>query len=105
MRVVRQSDGTITRDDTPQRFTPAPRTKDLVREYRRQHPSSTVREIQMALGISSPSVVQFHLTTDAKADKVAMLREALEACETQLAHCLGPDTEAGRLAREVLGST
>ena len=40
-----------------------------------------------------------------RADKVAMLREALEACETQLAHCLGPDTEAGRLAREVLEST
>lgn len=86
-------------------FTPAPRTKDRVRDYRKQHPNATVREIQTALGISSPSVVQFHLTHDASADKIAMLRAALEDCETQLAHCLGPDTEAGRYAREVLEAT
>lgn len=86
-------------------FTAAPRTKDRVRDYRRQHPGSTVREIQTALGISSPSVVQFHLTHDAADDKIAILREALEACETQLAHCLGPDTEAGRMAREALEAT
>lgn len=81
------------------------RTKDRVRQYRAEHPCSTVREIQDALGISSPSVVQFHLTTNAKADKVALLRTALDACSRQLAHCLGPDTEAGRMAREALEAT
>jgi putative heme degradation protein len=81
------------------------RTKERVRSYRAAHPAATVREIQAALGISSPSVVQFHLTTDAKADKIALLREALDACATQLAHCLGPDTEAGRQAREALDAT
>lgn len=81
------------------------RTKDRVRAYRNNHPAATVREIQAALGISSPSVVQYHLDTDAKADKIALLREALEACATQLAHCLGPDTEAGRQARDALEAT
>lgn len=30
------------------------------------------------------------------------LLDALEACAEQLAHCLGPDTEAGRKARAAL---
>lgn len=81
------------------------RTKDRVRHYRKAHPSATVREIQQALNISSPSVVQYHLTSDAKADSVKLLREALDACATQLAHCLGPDTEAGRMAQEALDAT
>ena len=81
------------------------RTKERVRAYRDEHPDATVREIQIALGISSPSIVYYHLTTDAEADKVALLRAALDACATQLAHCLGPDTEAGRQAREALEAT
>ena len=81
------------------------RTKDRVREYAKHHPCATVREIQTALAISSPSVVQYHLTHDAKADKVALLRTALADCAKQLAHCLGPDTEAGRQAREALEAT
>lgn len=42
------------------------RTKDRVREYADKHPTATVREIQTALGLSSPSVVQFHLKVDSK---------------------------------------
>ncbi len=34
--------------------------------------------------------------------QIEILRRALEACATQLAHCLGPDTEAGRMARNAL---
>ena len=53
------------------------RTKDRVRAYAAENPSATVREIQKALKISSPSVVQFHLKTDAMCDTVKMLRAAL----------------------------
>lgn len=81
------------------------RMKERVRQYRAKHPMSTVREVQKALGISSPSVVQYHLTTDTKDDAIKMLRAALDDCAKQLAHCLGPDTEAGRRAREVLDAT
>lgn len=42
------------------------RTKERVREYADKHPTATVREIQTALGLSSPSVVQFHLKVDSK---------------------------------------
>ena len=42
------------------------RTKGRVREYADKHPTATVREIQTALGLSSPSVVQFHLKVDSK---------------------------------------
>lgn len=81
------------------------RTKERVRQYRESHPDATVRDIQSALGISSPSVVQYHLKTDTKDDQIALLRIALSDCATQLAHCLGPDTEAGRQAREALEAT
>lgn len=81
------------------------RTKELVRKYAAEHPAATVREIQKALGISSPSVVQFHLKVDAKQDKVKILRAALKTCMTQLAHCLGPETEAGRVAKRALDAT
>ena len=81
------------------------RTKDRVRRYRERHPEASVREIQSALGLSSPSVVQYHLDIDATADKVALLRDALKDCATQLARCLGPDTEAGRKARAALKAT
>jgi hypothetical protein len=81
------------------------RTKDRVREYAKHHPCATVREIQTALGISSPSVVHFHLKVDSKEDKVKLLRSALKTCMTQLAHCLGPETEAGREAKRALDVT
>lgn len=81
------------------------RTKDRVREYAAQHPAATVREIQRALGISSPSVVQYHLKVSVKEDKVRVLREALKTCAKQLAHCLGPQTEAGRIAKRALDAT
>lgn len=51
------------------------RTKDRVRRYRERHPASTVREIQIALGISSPSVVQFHLANSTKQDALEVLRK------------------------------
>ena len=81
------------------------RTKDRVRAYRRRHPTATMREIQKALGLSSPSVVKFHLDNDARQDKVKLLRDALSDCAKQLAHCLGPDTEAGRKAAAALSAT
>jgi len=81
------------------------RTKERVREYAAKHPASTVREIQKALGLSSPSVVHFHLKVSAKQDKVVVLRAALKTCMTQLAHCLGPETEAGRVAKRALDAT
>ena len=81
------------------------RTKDLVRKYREKHPTATVREIMEALNISSPSVVQYHLSTDSKHDAVALLRDALVDCAKQLAHCLGPNTEAGRKAKAALAAT
>ncbi len=81
------------------------RTKDRVRKYREKHPASTVREIMTALDISSPSVVHYHLTQDAKQDAVELLRDALKGCAKQLAHCLGPNTEAGRKAKAALAAT
>lgn len=83
----------------------AKRTKDRVREYAKRHPTATVREIQAALELSSPSVVQYHLTTRTRVDDVLLLRDALAACAKQLAHCLGPDTEAGRQAAAALEIT
>lgn len=50
------------------------RTRDRVREYRDRHPSATVREIQVALGISSPSVVHYHLR---KVDRVEAMKERI----------------------------
>lgn len=81
------------------------RTKERVRKYAAEHPCATVREIQKSLGLSSPSVVQFHLKVNAKDDKVKILRSALKTCMKQLAHCLGPETEAGRVAKRALDAT
>lgn len=81
------------------------RTKDRVRQYREKHPTATVREIMTALGISSPSVVQYHLENDSKQDAIALLRDALTDCSKQLAHCLGPNTEAGKKAKAALAAT
>lgn len=36
-------------------------TRDAIKEYIRFHPAATVREIQEACKISSPSVVHYHL--------------------------------------------
>lgn len=81
------------------------RTKDLVRKYAKDHPEASVRDIQKALGLSSPSLVHFHLKVDSKDDKVEILRSALKTCMTQLAHCLGPQTEASRIAKRALDAT
>lgn len=78
------------------------KTNARVRKYAKEHPGATVREIQSALGLSSPSVVHYHLRRE---DKMTMLREALMECSKQLAHCLGPDTEAGRMAKRALDAT
>ena len=81
------------------------RTKDRVRKYAKDHPAATVREIQKALGLSSPSVVHFHLKVDSKDDKVKILRSALKMCLTQIDLCLGPDTEAGRIGKRAIEAT
>ncbi len=48
--------------------------------YRDSHPGATVREIQKACGVSSPSVVQHHLTRAMyeKYDRVALETENAE---------------------------
>lgn len=81
------------------------RTKDRVRKYAKDHPAATVREIQKALELSSPSVVHFHLKVDSKDDKVKVLRSALKTCMTQIDLCLGPHTEAARIGKRALDAT
>ena len=48
-----------------------------VREYAAMHPCATLRDIQAALKISSPSVVYFHLKSHSKLAKVEVLTDAL----------------------------
>lgn len=36
-------------------------TREMIAGYVRKHPLATVREIQRALSLSSPSLVQYHL--------------------------------------------
>jgi len=36
-------------------------TRQRIKKYRDKHPGATVREIQKACDVSSPSVVHFHL--------------------------------------------
>lgn len=79
----------------------AMRTKDRVRKYAKDHPKASVRDIQKALGLSSPSIVHFHLKVDSKDDQINILRSALK----KLAHCLGPQTEAARIAKRALEAT
>lgn len=81
------------------------RTKDRVRKYVKAHPKASVRDIQKALGLSSPSIVHFHLKVDSKDDKVKVLRSALKTCMTQIDLCLGPHTEAGRIGKRALEAT
>lgn len=83
----------------------AMRTKDRVRKYAKDHPKASVRDIQKALGLSSPSIVHFHLKVDSKDDKVKVLRSALKTCMTQIDLCLGPHTEAGRIGKRALEAT
>jgi hypothetical protein len=64
------------------------RTKDRVRQYRAEHPASTVREIQHALNISSPSVVQYHLDVGTRVDRVQELEAAIRMMRTPFASTL-----------------
>lgn len=56
------------------------KTRDDILAYRDSHPGATVREIQKACGVSSPSVVQHHLERAKydKYDRVALERENAE---------------------------
>jgi hypothetical protein len=46
-------------------------------EYATMHPCATLRDIQAALKISSPSVVHFHLKARSKLAKAEILADAL----------------------------
>ena len=84
--------------------------KKQVRKYAAEHPGATIREIQDALGISSPSVVHRYLNTVTREDKIEMLREALMACSSACiaqkhSSCDGhspPDFAASRISAVVL---
>lgn len=76
------------------------RTKDRVRQYRAEHPSSTVREIQHALNISSPSVVQYHLAVGSWVDHVQELEAAIRMMRTPFASTLTHEEALHRL-REI----
>lgn len=76
------------------------RTKDRVRDYRRRNPHATVREIQDALNISSPSVVQYHLGTGTRVDRIAELEAAVREMRTPFASTLGHEDALERL-REI----
>lgn len=53
------------------------KTKDRVRRYAANHPEATIRDIQKALDISSPSVVHYHLGSRTKDDRIAELEQQL----------------------------
>ena len=73
------------------------KTKERVLRYRKEHPAATVREIQDALDISSPSVVHHHLTHTSRS---ATLEEALRKARTPFASALSHDEALERL-REI----
>ena len=73
------------------------KTKEQVLRYRKEHPAATVREIQDALDISSPSVVHFHLTN---ASRRSTLEDALRKARTPFASTLSHDGALARL-REI----
>lgn len=50
------------------------RTRDRVKSYAAEHPDATVREIQSALKLSSPSVVQHHLKWPSVAEMTFRLK-------------------------------
>jgi len=70
------------------------KTRDRVLKYRERHPTATVRDIQLALGISSPSVVQYHL---ANASRRATLEDALRQTRTPFASTLTHEEALSRL--------
>lgn len=76
------------------------RTKDRVREYRDQHPGSSLRDIQAALGISSPSVVKHHLDNDTKLDRIKDLKVRIFSMRTPFASTLSHEAALERL-REI----
>ena len=76
------------------------RTKDRVREYRQANPSATVREIQAALGISSPSVVQYHLGVGTRVDRIGELEAAIRLVRTPFPSALSHEDALLRL-REI----
>lgn len=51
-------------------------TKERVRDYRAKNPDASLRAIQKALGISSPSVVKFHLDNDRKRGEIMAVLKA-----------------------------
>lgn len=55
------------------------KTGEKVRKYRAEYPGSTVRDIQRALGISSPSVVQYHLKGGSRVAKAEMISDGAVA--------------------------
>lgn len=73
------------------------KTRDRVLRYRDRHPTATVRNIQEALNISSPSVVHHHLTHSSRR---TTLEEALRKVRTPFASTLSHDEALERL-REI----
>lgn len=73
------------------------RTRDRVLHYRDRHPTATVRDIQEALNISSPSVVHHHLKHSSRR---VTLEEALRKARTPFASTLSHDEALARL-REI----
>lgn len=84
----------------------AMKTRDRVLQYRIAHPAATVREIQIALGISSPSVVHYHLT---KVDRVEEMKARIADIARRIryaADMVGDDelpAQLHALARELEG--
>lgn len=73
------------------------KTRERVLRYREKHPNATVREIQSALKISSPSVVHHHLT---HASRTATLEAALRNTRTTFVSTLS-HAEALERLREI----
>lgn len=82
------------------------KTRERVLRYRERHPTATVREIQEALDISSPSVVHHHLK---HVGRRATLEDALRSTRTPFsstlshAEALERLREINRLTYAVLG--
>lgn len=77
-----------------------------MRRYLIAHPSATVREIQVALGLSSPSAVHYHLR---KVDRVDALKDRIADIARRIryaADMVGDDElpeQLHALARELEG--
>lgn len=55
------------------------KTRDRVRRYAKANPDATIRDIQQALKISSPSVVHYHLHSRTVCDRIDELKAQIEA--------------------------